>query len=538
MKIEKVIFLFSLLFISSYCDEIIINDGEFVPPKTRALQGDSLKFISSDSGTDNKAFLPNNDIQKVTPLNKYKESILAKLIASSTHAEGTISNTNTDNQSGRILRKWQADDDAKKFFYNEPFDTVITRLPVQGKAKKTPWSGYYWAIRYGVGSVRYSDDPTINTMYKVDGNVKSTRTWQDSVNFYKQPLDYNKQLAGAFDLSTYVAKYASPTEMYDIAVGDKNFTLTNYYKNLGNTVKQSDGDIATWMGICHGWSIASYMEPKPLKSVTITAADGKTKIKFKPHDIMAIASMHWANAKFVSNFVGYMCDIYDPAKIPTDPVTGISTEYACWGLNPGTFHIILTNHMGKNGNTFIFDPDNTDYQIWNFPMSDYKIDYYQVTTKYQKTIGTAPVSIANIKTYLQTNKDDFLSFVMSKVDPTTAYIIGVRATVNFAVEKMPDNQDVGTKDLFNTSTIYYYLECDKYMRIIGGEWKAPNHVNFVWGPHRSTDVSITNEDKIISQFTGTVSELATMTKYAVSASGRGSPLRAFMKFLTTKTSVA
>jgi hypothetical protein len=524
--------LFSLLFVFT-CSDQIMREEKFEPPRV-LQQENSLKFVGYDVDLGESKFL-GYDASGNTK--SFKESILAKLISTSASAEGTPNEqgANGNRGNGRLLRTWQTDDDAKNFFKTDPFETDITKLPAQGKSKKTPWSGYYWAIRYGVGSLRYSDDLSINTMYKIVNGTKYTRTYSESVGFYSQPQDYNAQVANGADLTAYVAKYMSATEKYDLAVGDTAFTLTNYYKNLGNSVKKgTDGDVASWMGICHGWSVASYSEPKPLTSVDVIAADGITRIRFRPNDIMAIASMYWANAKFTSNFVGYMCDISDTKNIPRDVNTGITTEYACWGFNPGSFHIILSNHMGKNGNSFVFDPDNTDYQIWNFPVSDYKVDYYQVTTKLIKPIDTAVVSIADAKTYLQTNKDTFLSFVVSKIDPTTAYIVGVRVAFKYAVEKMPDTQETATGDLYTNSNIFYYLELDKDKKIKGGEWRSLQHPNFAWGPYRSNDEYLMAEDKVISNFTGTSGELVNMTVYANAASARGSPLRAFMKYLTSQ----
>jgi hypothetical protein len=122
------------------------------------------------------------------------------------------------------------------------------------------------------------------------------------------------------------------------------------------------------------------------------------------------------------------------------------------------------------------------------------------------------------------------------MNPATAYIVGVRVTFNYAVEKMPDNQETGTNDIFTNSVLFYYLELDSSKRVIGGEWRAQKHVNFMWGPYRPTDEYIMTEDRYISKFSGAVNELANMTNFALSASARGSPLRALMKYLTAQAS--
>jgi hypothetical protein len=461
----------------------------------------------------------------------YKAEILQTLLLNNEEPEES---DYPDIVNNRILRPWKPDDDAAKFFKKDYYTTLITDLPAQGKATNAPWSGYYWAIRYGIGSLRYSDDMTINTMYRVVGRVKYKRTYPQSVNMYLQPSNFKSAVSRGMDLSTYVEKYASPTEKYDIAVGDSAFTLTNYMKNRGKFVNRySNGDVADWMGICHGWSVAAYEEPKPLKSITVIAADGKTKVKFRPHDIMAIASMYWANSKSNSNFTGYKCAI-NSRSIPRDASTGIWLDYKCWGLNPGTFHIILTNQMGLNGKSFVFDPNNTDYEIWNFPVSSYKVEYFEVTdskAKSQTSTTDAMVTVDDANAYLKRYKDNFLRFVINNKNPATVYLLGVKCIIVYAVENQPSTKET-TEDITKTKTFTYYLELDASFNIIGGEWKDIIHPNFVWGPYRPEDEKLSNEDLKVSMFSGYADELKNMSTYAVKASASGRPLRAFMKYLT------
>lgn len=56
--------------------------------------------------------------------------------------------------------------------------------------------------------------------------------------------------------------------------------------------------------------------PKPVKSVNITAADGKTQITFLPDDIRALACLYWANGEFATKFIGNRCRYTDLKQFP------------------------------------------------------------------------------------------------------------------------------------------------------------------------------------------------------------------------------
>ena len=101
----------------------------------------------------------------------------------------------------------------------------------------------------------------------------------------------------------------------------------NYYRTYGT--------VESWMGICHGWAPASYMERRPEHVVEALAADGQTKIRFFPSDLKALASLLSASGQFENRFIGSRCNDKNP---PTD-VNGRITDPACYGENSGTWHL-------------------------------------------------------------------------------------------------------------------------------------------------------------------------------------------------------
>ena len=101
------------------------------------------------------------------------------------------------------------------------------------------------------------------------------------VDYYKQPDDFLKFSLENKDMMHDLDFY-SPAEKYDLLVGDPKFTLTNLTKSNGFKWEEEDGTVAQWMGICHGWAIASYASPRPTKIVEVKGLSKGAKLSFLP----------------------------------------------------------------------------------------------------------------------------------------------------------------------------------------------------------------------------------------------------------------
>jgi Transglutaminase elicitor len=121
-----------------------------------------------------------------------------------------------------------------------------------------------------------------------------------------QILIFKKSL----DVESYISKYFSASEKYDLLLADDSFTLTNQNKMQGEAFSKND-DVEFWMGICHGWAPASLLFQRPQRDVTLLAADGKTKIKFYADDIRGLLSLKYASTPFETVFVGGRCNLED-----------------------------------------------------------------------------------------------------------------------------------------------------------------------------------------------------------------------------------
>ena len=193
----------------------------------------------------------------------------------------------TNNQN--LGRAWKQGDAPDLFFNGQSFISDISKLPTSGQTASEPWSSTYWPIKNGILSVRYADNEK-NTITDDNGN---SLVWKDSVGKYSEPRDNQAALAtGEDNYHNYINTYFSPAEKYDLLVGDTQaFTLTNNNKHQGTHYEDSNGDVESWMGICHGWAPAAFSLPRPQNDVELLAADGKTKVKFYADDIRGLAHM-------------------------------------------------------------------------------------------------------------------------------------------------------------------------------------------------------------------------------------------------------
>ena len=138
-----------------------------------------------------------------------------------------------DEDHNRLLREIQPNDKPEAYFKQTPFETDPTKLPMEKRCTKKPWSGYYWAIRYGILSLRYNEEIEQNSMYKLDDKgEKVTLSWKESINKFPQPQDYTSALTKGGDINKY-HNTLSASEKYDRLLCDPRFTLTNKMKERG-----------------------------------------------------------------------------------------------------------------------------------------------------------------------------------------------------------------------------------------------------------------------------------------------------------------
>ena len=276
---------------------------------------------------------------------------------------------------------WEAHDNPRHLFERgTDIETDLTKLKRAARLTNEPWSGYYYPISYGGVSARYGDEgynEFVTSIADSDGKLN----YEQAVTFYQQPAEFLKLFASDATTNPDLMHY-SPAEKYDILVGDKDFSLTNHHKQLGRAYTSEDGTVANWMGLCHGWAVAAYAEARPVKTVELLSADGKTKIPFHYDDIRALVSLKWAQSQRNHDalFVGGRCNLKDSDdEIEKDEKTGKILNKQCLDTNPGTWHIIVANKIANQNKSFIMDI-TFDHEVWNQPVVAYHTSFYNPLT--------------------------------------------------------------------------------------------------------------------------------------------------------------
>ncbi|MEK7356140.1 MAG: hypothetical protein AAB250_06800 [Bdellovibrionota bacterium] len=340
---------------------------------------------------------------------------------------------------------------------------------MSAKLDETPWSDTYWPISQGILGVRYA-----NPVFGALGHNWKARF--DLLSNPKSTLASIYQRADAKELDTL-----SPSEKYDLLIGDlkggfggkvyEAGYLTPSMWREGEGYFKSSGKVEDWMGICHGWAPAAFMEKRPKKSIVLKAADGKTDIKMYPSDIKGLASYLWAKVEVPTQFIGGRCNSKDPKK---DPTTGRVLDEGCFDTNPANWHVGTINQIGLAKRSFVLDA-TFDYEVWNQPVYGYTYRYFNPQTGTQvKTIKDATTSTAAF------TNDKFKKF-RSK---NAVAVIGIEMDLTYVVETEPTHSetDAPNRDQTQTVTYMYDLELNAAGQIVGGEWYSNKHPDFLWMP--------------------------------------------------------
>jgi len=313
--------------------------------------------------------------------------------------------------------------------------------------ERYPWADDYWATYRGGIAFRWQ---------------KKTAPGKDESAFTYPLLDL-KQLQA---MSPSELDRLSPAEKYDLAYGRYDFPLVKQQWDEARDLQREMGNIPPWYGICHGWAAASLMEAEPGERATLVNPDG-LRINFFASDIKALLSKIYADGYHAETFVGKRCST-KLHEIPMDKMGRVVVP-ECRDLNPGALHLILAHNLGQKNPSlrrgFVIDIAR-DTEVWNQPVVGFKV-------------------LSSRRRVFDSKRDPKKTYRARN----TAFIVDMETDLYYLSEGMPSKNPLraANKRFQKTMRLKYSLELDRQDKIIGGEWTAGDHPDFLWRGNKRPD---------------------------------------------------
>jgi hypothetical protein len=248
--------------------------------------------------------------------------------------------------------------------FSGSLDFNVDALPRSGQATKIPWAGNYWPVYQDSINDKW-DGPNSTSAAAKYGSAFNVAGVEDAVSKYH-----------GIDGQTSRKACTQDSEC-NAQIGEA------CAKRVGAT---SGRCIPTWWGICHAWAPGSIILPEPKKPVTYNG------VTFKVQDLKALGTLVFDKTE--TKFVSLRCNDDETGDgISFDkygrPLGGAGN--ACIDTNPGTYHVLITNYLGKQGESFVEDRTYDD-EVWNQPLRGYRITEQKEVTALEanKLIGVPP----------------------------------------------------------------------------------------------------------------------------------------------------
>ena len=314
-----------------------------------------------------------------------------------------------------------------KWFSKRHFNT----LPQVAFLKEEPWSGDYWPTHKGGVSYRWASEA-----------VEDKERW-----LYSTPG------------KGVTTDALSPIEKYDLYLGNEDFYLTNLERR--RTGIFTDRKIPEWEGLCHAWAPATYLYKNP-GVIHVKGALGHD-ITFYSSDIKALLTTHLHyNDSSKTKFLGSRCNLdfseleekYKKGLITKEELNYNMNRPECTDTNPGAFHVILTNFIGRLNKSFIIDKTR-DLEVWNQPVYGYE------SKVLERKKGAS-----------------------EGAHPSTKEEVTLETVVYYISEVSQGYERELVEEAIATIKLVYKLELNFFGRIIGGTWLSHERPDFIWAQNR------------------------------------------------------
>lgn len=355
---------------------------------------------------------------------------------------------------------WRYTDNPLRF--RVALDLRLDALPRSGAAKRRPWADTYWpTYQDGINhrwqqTGRFLDDLSPAEKYDAAFNGWDPKR-VEGLRPYRAEHGH---FAAGFDAS-YYQRLGPLAEECTLRYGNlhtRNAAAAGLLRPDG-TAKSGNaaedfGGIEPWFGLCHAWAPAAILEEEPLRPVVHNG------IRFEVSDIKAllIACYNGTAALMVGSR-------NDERDLDLDD-RGRARKADARDVNPGAFHVLLANLLGRDGRSFCEDR-TANYEVWNQPIHEFRVR--SVTE-----LGEAAAA-----SLVQANGD-------YRFNEQATRFFHVETEVDYITESPASTRPNAEGSMQERTDPYaYVLETDADGVIVGGEWVGTSrteHPDFLWLP--------------------------------------------------------
>ncbi len=356
------------------------------------------------------------------------------------------------------------------------FEYKLDELPTEGQAEQMPWPDTYWPTYEDSTNARWVPGE-LSPMEKYD---KAFNGWTPPEGFMDlKPFDPDKcGSEDAYDEEYYeeigpAAKWQTMHKgMYRMVNGvdDDGDGETDECPVWGDDEKRDYDGVETWWGLCHAWVPAAILEPEPKRSVTYNG------VTFHVSDIKALLLTLYDRSDAL--MLGGRCNEREAER----DEFGRAKKEECRDTNPGAFHVVVTNMLGRYKRAFAEDR-TWNFEVWNQPVAKFETEFDYVTAKEaNELMGYDGDEYHFVDRYREQGKEPPVKFAHVL---TSLYYITESSP---SMEPLLDHIDRYTR----RDDYEYILEMDADGNITGGEWvnhqtnstRYGNHVypDFLWLP--------------------------------------------------------
>jgi hypothetical protein len=300
---------------------------------------------------------------------------------------------------------------------NESYQRNFSKLNLSGSIDESaiPWSDSEWpSLDAGIA----------NRWLAASSADEATSQFDYELNSYEQ----------LSRMTPEEIRLLSPAEKFDIYNGRYDYPTVKAEWIRNQNADQSDS-------LIHGWAAASLNFEEP-SIVKVMSEDG-IELVFTSSDVKALLSYYQGQVAFSRTML-----LGEKCRVEFDRYA----EKACKETNPGAFHMVLANELGRQNQGFVMDL-KFDGATLNFPVHSYR------STILQDNLMPLPTSA------IGTSREIEVQTVVVYSNPSEANIDATN----------------GSELHRDLSVVYQYrLQLDAKGLILGGAWISSERPEFMW----------------------------------------------------------